>query len=110
MDNGRVYKVLTALGKARGIPNLHPHTLRHACAVELVRRNNNLVTVQHHLRHADVGTTNVYARMLLSDLKEVVKLRPPALGQAVNRSTPTPGDSNSDSPLSFESPLFIRGG
>jgi hypothetical protein len=39
------------LGKAHGIPNLHPHALRHACAVELLKRTNDLVAVQQHLRH-----------------------------------------------------------
>jgi site-specific recombinase XerD len=37
------------LGKAHGIPNLHPHALRHACAVELPKRTNDLVAVQQHI-------------------------------------------------------------
>ena len=73
MDGGRVYKILKALGEAHGIPNLSPHVLRHAFAVELLRRSKNLAAVQQHLRHADPRTTTVYARMLPHDMQEIAK-------------------------------------
>lgn len=68
MASHRLWKVLSDLGKAHGIPSLHPHALRHACAVELLKRTGNIAAVQKHLRHADIGTTTIYARMLPQDL------------------------------------------
>jgi site-specific recombinase XerD len=48
------------------------HALRHACAVELLRRTKNLRAVQKHLRHADIGTTTIHARLLPQELQEIV--------------------------------------
>jgi integrase/recombinase XerC len=74
MSGQKLYKIVKALGMAHGIPTLHPHALRHACAVEMLRRTRNLAAVQQHLRHVDVNTTTIYARLLPQDMEEVAKL------------------------------------
>jgi len=72
MGSPRVWKLIRDLGKRLGIKGLHPHALRHACAVELLRRTRNLRAVQQHLRHRDIQTTTVYARLMPADLAEAV--------------------------------------
>jgi integrase/recombinase XerD len=40
---------------------IHPHALRHASAVHLLRAGVDLVTISHWLGHANIETTNRYA-------------------------------------------------
>jgi len=58
----RVWKLIHDVGDRSGIKGLHPLALRHACAVELLRRRKNLRAVQQHLRHRDIQTTTVCTR------------------------------------------------
>jgi len=60
------------LGERSAIKGLHPHALRHACAVELLKRTKNLRAVQQHLRHRDIQSTTVYARLMPAELAEAV--------------------------------------
>jgi len=69
----RVWALVRDLGEQSGITGLHPHALRHACAVELLKRTKNLRAVQQHLRHRDIQSTTVYARLLPDELAEAVK-------------------------------------
>jgi integrase/recombinase XerC len=46
-----------------------PHTLRHAAAVHLVQGGADLRHVQELLGHARAGTTVLYTRLALEDLK-----------------------------------------
>lgn len=71
ISSQRVWKITRSLGERGGVEGLHPHALRHACAVELLRRTKNLRAVQDHLRHADIGTTTIYARLLPQELSAV---------------------------------------
>ena len=46
---------------------------RRILVVELLRRSGgNLRAVQEHLRHADIQTTTVYARLTQTDLQKLV--------------------------------------
>ena len=75
MRDHRVFKLVKALGKEAGIPKLHPHSFRHSCGVELLRRTHgNLRAVQKHLRHADIQTTTLYTRLTQGDLEKVVSV------------------------------------
>jgi integrase/recombinase XerD len=40
---------------------LHPHSMRHTCAIYLLRSGVDLVNISHWLGHANVNTTNRYA-------------------------------------------------
>ena len=40
---------------------VHPHTIRHSCAVHLLQSGVDLVSISHWLGHASVETTNRYA-------------------------------------------------
>jgi site-specific recombinase XerD len=69
----RIWKIVKALGRRAGMPELHPHAFRHGCGVELLRRSGgNLRAVQEHLRHADIQTTTVYTRLTHADLQKVI--------------------------------------
>lgn len=72
MGDHRVWKLMHDLGERSGIKGLHPHALRHACAVELLKRTKNLRAVQQHLRHRDIQSTTVYARLMPAELAEAV--------------------------------------
>ena len=69
----RLWKVVKAVGTRAGIPALHPHAFRHACAVELLRRTKNLRVVQEHLRHEDVQTTTGYTRITQQDIQQALE-------------------------------------
>ena len=75
MADHRVWKIIKALGRRAGLPELHPHACRHGCGVELHRRTGgNLRMVQGHLRHADIQTTTVYTRVTQHQLQQVVSV------------------------------------
>jgi len=67
-----VWTFVRDLGERSAIKGLHPHALRHACAVELLKRTKNLRAVQQHLRHRDIQSTTVYARLMPAELAEAV--------------------------------------
>jgi site-specific recombinase XerD len=71
MDRHRVWKLIKDTGRRAGVPELHPHAFRHACGVELLKRNGgNLRVVQEHLRNQDIGTTVTYTRLAQHDLQK----------------------------------------
>lgn len=75
ISDHRVWKLVRDLGRRVGLPGLHPHALRHACGVELLRRTaGNLRAVQEHLRHADIQTTTIYTRLTQDELQRVVRV------------------------------------
>src|SRR6516165_5972460 len=70
-DNGRgetmtrngFYKLLARAGAAAGIPNISPHTLRHACGFKLVNQGMDTLSLAAYLGHANVQNTARYAKM-----------------------------------------------
>jgi site-specific recombinase XerD len=69
----RIWKVAKAVGTRAGIPELHPHALRHACAAELLRRTKNLRVVQEQLRHVDIQTTTGYTKLTQQDVRQALE-------------------------------------
>lgn len=61
-------------GAAIGIPDLHPHDLRHSYAVAAIRSGADIKTVQHNLGHHSASVTlNVYAAYTTDAGKESAK-------------------------------------
>lgn len=56
-----------------GVPRVGAHRLRHALATELVRRGATLVEVSQILRHRDLATTAIYAKVDLGTLRGVAQ-------------------------------------
>lgn len=61
-----------------GLPHVGPHRLRHALAVELLRQGAGLVAISQVLRHQDLATTALYAKVDLSALRQVAQRWPGA--------------------------------
>ncbi|MEI6036052.1 MAG: tyrosine-type recombinase/integrase [Verrucomicrobiae bacterium] len=58
--------------KQAGIPaRVTTHSLRHACATEMLKGGANVRHVQEMLGHANLATTQVYTHVLPYDLKKV---------------------------------------
>jgi len=56
-----------------GLPCVGPHRLRHALAAELLRRGAGLVAISQVLRHQDLATTALYAKVDLNTLRHVAQ-------------------------------------
>lgn len=56
-----------------GVPHVGPHRLRHALAGELLRQGAGLVAISQVLRHQDLATTALYAKVDLGALRQVAQ-------------------------------------
>lgn len=61
-----------------GLPRVGAHRLRHALATEMLRRGATLVEVSQVLRHQDLATTAIYAKVDLGTLRRVAQPWPGA--------------------------------
>ena len=52
--------------------DIHLHSLRHTCCIELLRNGVPIYTVQRWMRHSSVQTTQNYADLLNSDVGKQV--------------------------------------
>jgi site-specific recombinase XerD len=62
-----------------GLPVVGPHRLRHALAGELLRQGAGLVAISQVLRHQDLATTALYAKVDLDALRQVAQPWPGAV-------------------------------
>lgn len=56
-----------------GVPVVGPHRLRHALATEMVCHGVTLIDVSQVLRHRDLATTAIYAKIDLESLRAVAR-------------------------------------
>lgn len=56
---------------AAGIPRFGPHRMRHALAGELLRKGAGLLAIGQVLRHQDLATTALYAKVDLNTLRSI---------------------------------------
>jgi site-specific recombinase XerD len=56
-----------------GLPRVGPHRLRHALAAELLRQGAGLAAISQVLRHQDLATTALYAKVDLAALRQVAQ-------------------------------------
>lgn len=65
--------VKNAAIKAGLSKDIHPHTLRHSFATDLLRNNTNLAYVSNFLGHANIQVTMAYTHVVNEDLHEIHK-------------------------------------
>ncbi len=74
ISKGTVQEIFrNAKSKAGFSKPVHPHTLRHSFATNLLRNNTNLVYVRDFLGHASIQTTQMYTHVVNEDLKQIYR-------------------------------------
>lgn len=69
MKPGNVQEIFKYARKKAGLPNVHPHTMRHSFATNLLQSNMNIRYVQNLLGHASLETTQMYTHVIDFDLE-----------------------------------------
>jgi integrase/recombinase XerD len=69
-----------------GVPQIHPHSLRHKFATDILTRGGSIRDVQHLLGHESLSTTEVYLAVTDEGLKKSVGL----LDTTAERYLPAP--------------------
>ena len=65
----QIQEMFRALSKFSGI-DVHPHTLRHSFATNLLENNCHIYTLQRLMGHSDISTTSIYLHIKDPELKE----------------------------------------
>jgi site-specific recombinase XerD len=60
---GALLQLIKRLGKKAGIPRLHPHLLRHSCAVKSLLNGIDLQSLRLILGHTSIGVTEKYLHL-----------------------------------------------
>jgi integrase/recombinase XerC len=58
-----VHRMLLQITKVRGLPPMHPHLLRHACATHMLDHGCPLDVISHILGHDNIDVTAHYAQV-----------------------------------------------
>jgi len=74
MNDRYVRDFVKRYGKKSGIKkDVHPHTLRHTFATDLLRSTGNVRLVQKALGHASLATTMIYTHIVDEQLEFALK-------------------------------------
>ncbi len=74
-----VHDVTRRACRRAGLPIVGAHRLRHALATEMLHQGATLIEVSQVLRHRDLATTAIYAKVDLSTLRQVAQPWPGAV-------------------------------
>jgi integrase len=77
---GLVGETLRRVCRRCGVEAIGAHRLRHGLATEMLRRGASLVEIGQVLRHRDLATTAVYAKVDIDNLRRLAQPWPGARG------------------------------
>ena len=66
-------KMVKRVAENAGLDKVHPHTLRHTFATNLLRQEKNLRLVQRALGHSNIATTTIYTHICDEELELAMK-------------------------------------
>ncbi len=85
----RVQEMVSRLGAlGAGRADLHPHSLRHACATHMLEGGADLRAIQDLLGHESVATTQKYTHLSVQELARVYDRAHPLAGGAPGMKPP----------------------
>ena len=77
LERVAVWQLVKKYAHRAGLAHVHPHTLRHSFATDLLAGGADLRIVQELLGHSNIQTTQVYTHVDRSRLKEMVRKHHP---------------------------------
>lgn len=78
MTNSAIRLLLTDLGRKAGIKNAHLHRLRHTFAVEYLRNEGDIFTLQMILGRSSLDMVRNYLQLAKADAKNAHRRASPA--------------------------------
>jgi len=63
LDEQTIWWTFKKYAKGAGLSNVHPHMLRHSCAIDLLKAGFGVRDIQDRLGHASVASTEIYTRL-----------------------------------------------
>ena len=74
IDRTAIFRIVKNAAMQAGIKeSIHPHTLRHSAATQMLEAGCDLRTLQEFLGHSSVSTTQIYTKLTKEFLSEVFK-------------------------------------
>ena len=69
LNTRSVHKLLLQLGKSAGVPNTRAHRFRHTFAIQYLRNNGDVFSLQRILGHNSLDMVNRYLKLAQTDLQ-----------------------------------------
>jgi integrase/recombinase XerD len=68
MTRTKLAEMFANIGRRAGVPNFHPHRLRHTFAIQYLRNGGNAYTLQAMLGHSSLDMVKHYLRLAQTDV------------------------------------------
>lgn len=68
MTRTKLAEMFANIGRRAGVPNFHPHRLRHTFAIQYLRNGGNAYTLQAMLGHSSLDMVKRYLKLAQTDL------------------------------------------
>jgi integrase/recombinase XerD len=78
MNRNSIRLLLVDMGKRAGVTNVHPHRFRHTFAIEFLRNDGDVFSLQRLLGHADLETVKIYLELAQADAQNAHRRASPA--------------------------------